>query len=324
MQKVLITARAYGQIREPVEELKKASLEVQEVYGKLTMEDLVALVKEADAAIVGMERMDEAVFSSAPRLKIVARAGVGHDNVDVAAATRHGIVATNVAGVLENAASEMSFALMLALARRIPTCDSVVRAGRWDKIIGWELRGKTLGLLGMGKIGKGVATRAKAFEMNVMAYDLMPDRQFAADHGIVLGTLEEVLSQADFVTLHLPLTPATRSFIGDRELRFMKPTAFLINASRGGVVDEDALCQALTGERLRGAAIDVFEKEPPSNNPLLHMDNVVLSPHVGGSTFESLGQVAAIAARNVIAVLAGNLKDCRFILNPEVTKVRAG
>lgn len=321
-KKVLITARACGVIREPVEDLKRAGFEVKEVYGKLTMEEIISLVSDADAAIVGMEPMNEAVFSAAPRLKIVARAGVGHDNVDIGAATRHGIVATNVAGVLENAASEMTFALMLSLARRIPTCDSVVRGGRWDKIIGWELKGKTLGLLGMGKIGKGVAVRARAFEMRVVAYDAAHDSQFAMDNGIVFGTMEEVLSEADFVSIHLPLTPATRGFIGERELGLMRPTAFLINASRGGVVDEGALCGALTGGRLRGAAIDVFEKEPPSGNPLTALDNVILSPHVGGSTFESLGKVLEIAAQNVISVLTGRIQDCRFILNPEVAKGR--
>ncbi len=223
-------------------------------------------------------------------LKVLGRAGVGVDNIDVDYATRRGIVVLNAPGGNVVSAAEHTFALLLALVRHIAQADASLRGGKWERsrFKGIELHGKTLGLAGAGRIGTEVARRGRAFGMRVIAYDPYLSRERAEQLGIELVTLPDLLDEADVVSVHTPLTDETRRLIGAKELALMKPTAYLVNAARGGVVDEAALAQALEGGKLAGAALDVFEQEPvPANHPLLKLENVVVIPHLGAATREA-------------------------------------
>lgn len=318
-KRIVVTARAYGAIPEAMAIFNESGHEiVTDFSGALTERELLDMIRDAHAVVVGMERITAEVLDEAPHLLAIGRPGVGINTIDLNAATRHGVVVTYAPGALDNAVSEMAIALCFALVRRLIECHHSVSRGEWNKVVGWEVAGKTLGIVGFGSIGKEVAVRANALGMKVLAYDVAPDASFAESHGVELVTLDELLSCSDIVSLHVPLTRGTYRLIGERELSLMKQGAFLVNLSRGGVVDEQALYERLKSRKLAGAAIDVFEHEPPSGSPLLTLDNVVLSPHVGGSTFESLGEVLKITARNVVAVLAGKRVDARFVANPDV------
>jgi D-3-phosphoglycerate dehydrogenase / 2-oxoglutarate reductase len=249
--------------------------------------------------------------ASRGRLKIVARTGVGVDpsRIDLDAAREHEVWVTNNPGVNAAAVAELTFGQMIALARHSVQADRAVKDNRWSdylKFTGVELAGKTLGIVGMGNIGTRVALRARAFEMPL----LVCDPYIPASHVTALGgrwvSLEELFAESDFVTLHCPLNQETRHMIGERQLSRMKPSAYLVNLARGGVVDEDALCRCLSERRIAGAAVDVMEKEPPgADHPLLRLDNVLLSPHIGGSTREATRRGEWGAAEEVVRVLEG-------------------
>ncbi len=288
-------------------------LEVDDRAG-IDASELKAVIGEYDALIVrSRTKVTRAILEAAQRLKVVGRAGVGIDNIDVDSATRQGIVVLNAPGGNVVSASEHTFALMLALVRHVPRADASLRRGEWERkrFQGVELHGKTLGLAGAGRIGSEVAKRARAFEMRVLAHDPYLSRERAEQVGIELVSLAELLERADVVTVHVPLTDETRGMIGAEELAMMKPTAYLINAARGGVVDEKALVQALRAGKLAGAALDVFEEEPlPSDNPLLEFENVVLVPHLGAATREaqtSVGIEICEAVRD--ALMAGDFRS---------------
>lgn len=268
----------------------------------------------ADALIVrSATRVTRQLLAEAPRLKAVGRAGVGVDNVDVAAATDHGIAVFNAPGGNTIAAAELTVALLISVARKIPAAEASVRSGRWDRseFKGVELRGKTLGLIGAGRIGSEVAVRCKAFDMHVIAYDpyLSPTR--AEGLGIEMVGFEDVIHRSDFVSIHVPLTEETRGMIGVDALSQMKRSAFVVNSSRGGVVDEEALAKALHNGDLAGAALDVYETEPlPSDSPLRMAPNLVLTPHLGASTVEAQEGVATEVANKVRLLLeTGNRAD---------------
>ena len=251
----------------------------------------------------------EPVIDAAHCLLAVARAGAGVDNIDLAAATRRGIVVVNAPYGNTVSVAEHTLAMMLALARRIPQGDSALRGGRWAKSCcrGIQVRGKTLGLVGLGSIGTAVARRAQGLEMKVVGYDpfVTPDRATRA--GVEWMTWEDVLRNSDFLSLHLPLNEQTRGLVGRRELALMKESAYLINCARGGLVDEEALASALEAGRLAGAALDVFDEEPPSATPLLRSNRIVVTPHVSGSTEEALRDTAVEVAQQLLDVLAGRM-----------------
>jgi D-3-phosphoglycerate dehydrogenase len=273
-----------------------------------TRADLLLRVATADALIVRSgTQVDAEVFAAGERLRVVGRAGVGVNNIDVDAATRRGVVALNVPDGNTIAACEQTFALMLALARNIPAATASLRAGRWERerFVGVELRGKTLGVVGLGRIGQEVCRRAVAFGMRPVAYDPFVSAEVAEGLGARLAPLAEVIAQADFLTLHTPLTAETRGLIGHRELAAMKRGAILINCARGGLVDEAALEGALREGRLGGAGLDVFTHEPPGEHPLLALPNVVATPHLGASTREAQEVSATLVARYVCDALAG-------------------
>ncbi|MGC8666752.1 MAG: phosphoglycerate dehydrogenase [Chthonomonadales bacterium] len=275
----------------------------------LKPEELEAIIGEYDALAVRSEtKVTARIIQAANRLKIIGRAGVGVDNIDVRAATERGILVVNSPEGNTIAAAELTIAMILALARRIPQADASVRAGRWErkKFLGAELYGKTLGVIGLGKIGGEVARRARAFEMSVIAYDPYANEHKASEIGATLVSLEEIYAQSDFITLHVPLNDETRGMIGAEQLAKMKPGVRIINCARGGLIDENALADAIRSGRVAGAALDVFAKEPIApDNPLLTLPQNVLTPHLGASTAEAQENVAIDIAEQIADVLAG-------------------
>lgn len=275
--------------------------------------DLLELVAGADAVLTLLgDRVDDELFHAAgPQLRCVANVAVGYDNVDVAAAERRGVVVTNTPGVLDDATADLTMALILAATRRIAEGDRLVRSGRdwnWGMhfMLGSSLQGKRLGIVGLGGIGKWVAQRARAFGMEIAYHQRNPaPAEVEAALGAKRLPLDELLAEADVVSLHCPLTPETRHLIGAAELAAMKPSAVLVNTARGPVVDETALAEALAEGRIAAAGLDVYEREPRVEPRLLDLDNVVLSPHLGSATVETRTAMAELAARNAISVLSG-------------------
>ena len=286
------------------------------VVSKLQEDELIRRIPEFDALVVRSEtRVTASILEAGRRLRVVGRAGVGVDNIDVPTATRRGIVVVNAPRGNIIAAAEHSIALLFALARWVPQADASVRRGEWtrSKFLGTEIRGKTLGVIGLGNVGSEVAKRAHGLEMEVIAYDPVVSVDRAELFNVELVTLNELLKRSDFVTVHIPLVEANRNLIGASELALMKLTARLINTSRGGIVDEVALYEALKAERIAAAASDVFEHEPAGENPLFTLTNFVATPHIAASTAEAQVSVAFDVAEEVAAVLAGDLP--RYAVN---------
>jgi D-3-phosphoglycerate dehydrogenase len=279
-----------------------------DVRTDLDSEGLIQVIGEYDALVVrSRTQVTAGVIEAGDRLQVIGRAGVGTDNIDVDAATERGILVVNAPDGNTIAAAEHTIAMMMAMTRHIPQADASLRAGKWDRrhFMGVEVTGKTLGVVGMGRIGYEVARRARGLQMRVLAYDPYISRAHAERLGVTVCSLDELLAQADFITLHVPLTAATHNLIGELELALVKPTARLVNCSRGGVVDEDALANALEAGRLAGAALDVFAHEPPLGSPLLESSKVVVTPHLGASTVEAQVAVAVEVAQQVLEVLMG-------------------
>ena len=285
--------------------------------------DLLEAVAGVDGLLAMItDGVDAELMDRAPRLRVVSNMAVGYNNIDVAAATARGIVVTNTPGILTEATAELAFALILASARRVVDLDRRTRAGEWTcwaplLFLSREVSGKMLGIVGLGRIGRAVARRAKAFGMEVLYHNRV--RLEAAeeqDLGVVYAEKDELLGKADFVSLHVPLSDETRHFIGRRELGIMKPTSYLVNTSRGPVVDEGALVEALREKRIEGAGLDVYENEPVLAPGLTSLDNVVLMPHVGSATVETRMKMAHMAAENLLAGLRGERPA--HVVNPEV------
>jgi len=272
----------------------------------LASADLVRLLPGVDGFIAGLDGIDRAALQAADRLKVIARYGVGVDNVDLATAREKGIVVTNTPGANSVSVAELTVGLLLSLARRIPEAASAARKGEWPRLSGLTLEGKTVGLLGLGAIGKQVARRLSGFDCRLLAYDPVADAEFAAQNRVILLPLEEVLSQADFVSLHMPLLPETRGLVNTEFIQKMKSGAYLINTARGELVDEAALVTAIMDRRLRGAALDVFSQEPPRpDNPLLSLPEVIVTPHCGSHTDGATDAMGWMALHDCLAVLCG-------------------
>jgi len=289
--------------------LRRAGIEADHRPG-ISGNDLLKAVADIEGIVVRSDtRITEEVMRKAPKLRVVGRAGAGVDNVDVAAATKRGIVVMNAPGENTISAAEHTLSLLLALARQIPRADRSMRAGRWDRgqILGVELCGKTLGVLGLGKVGREVAARARAFGMDVIGYDPVLSEEVAARLGVTPVPIRAVYERSDFITLHLPLSDATRHLIGADELSRCKKGVRILNVARGGIIDETALHGALVSGHVAGAALDVFENEPPAGSPLLSLDTVILTPHLGASTQEAQEKVAVRIAEQIAAYLKDNL-----------------
>ena len=295
----------------------------------LSPDELIAIIGDYDALVVRSEtKVTERVIEAGRNLKVVARAGIGVDNIDLDAATRAGIAVVNAPIGNTVAAAEHTMALMLALARNVPQAYASMKEGQWQRsaFMGIEVRNKTLGIIGLGRVGSEVARRAASFGMRLIAFDPFVAPDFAARLGVATMPLEAVLAQADFITLHTPLTPGTTRLISGPQLAMMKPGARLINVARGELIDEDALLAALENDQLAGVALDVFTNEPPGDLPLLRHPKLMATPHLGASTQEAQREVAIEAAEQVIAVLNGqparNTVNAPFV-SPEVHAILA-
>ncbi len=317
--KVLITARSFG-MGDPwaKEALSRMGCLVEVVSRdvRFTEQSLMNALGDVDAIIVGSDPLSGKVIGAAPHLKVVSKHGTGVDNIDIAACSARGIVVTNVPGVNNESVADLTMGFIICLARSIIQADVSVRSGGWKRFIGIELSGKVLGLIGFGAIGRAVARRALAFGMKVKCYDPLLKNDDAHGVGVTPTTLEDVLQTADFVSLHVPLNDTTRGMLDGKRLCLMKPSAFLINTSRGEVLDEHALYEQLATGRLAGAALDVFTHEPPSGSPLLKLSNVICTPHYAAYTNEALSRMDKISVENVCAAIRGGKPE--YVVNPEV------
>ena len=275
--------------------------------------ELKSLLADCDGYIAGLDQVTEEALSDCPKLKVISRYGAGYDRVDLAAAGAKGIKVTNTPGVNAEAVGELTFGLILAAARKIPYLDRSTREGGWERSTGMELFGKTIGILGLGAIGKVVARCAQGFGMKVMAYDPFINPDYCSEHDIVSGTFEEVISKANVISLHLPLLETTRHMIDAAASGKMQQGVILVNASRGGIIDEDAAYEALKSGKLAGLGLDAFETEPPKNSRLFEFPQVVATPHTGAHTKEATDNMARVSIQNLIDVLSG--KECPFTVN---------
>ena len=311
--KILITD---GLEAEAVETLRSAhEVEVAEVDAKQLLESIPAV----HALIVrSRTKVTKEVLGRGTNLKVVGRAGVGVDNIDVAEATARKVVVVNAPTASSVSVAELAIGHMISLCRHLAAADRSVKEGKWEKkrFEGRELHGKVLGLVGSGRIGAEVARRAEAFGMRVIAFDPYLPPEAAAKAGITLVDEDRLLQEADVVSIHAALTPETRGMIGAQELSLMKHTAILVNCARGGILQEAALAEALKAGSIAGAALDVFEKEPPTATPLLSAPNVVFTPHLGASTHEAQARAGSVIADQVLAALAGEKPE--FVVNPAI------
>jgi len=304
----------------PMEKLKKEGVNIIDMRGSgIDDPKFIEALKDVDAVLCGNDLLvNDAMLDMAPRLKAVAKMGVGLDTVDIKAASNHNAIVFNTPGANNQAVADHTFGLILSLARKIVFCDQSLRNKRWEhtKIMGIEIWQKTIGLIGLGAIGRCVALRAKGFQMKVVAYDPFWPEEFAGEHGVEKMEIVDLLKVSDIVSLHLPLTAENRGMINKKTLQSMKPTALLINAARGEIVKEKDLYNALKDNVIAGAGLDVFENEPPTNSPLLTLDNVVMTPHIAAFTHDAMNNMCTGIADQLIEYAKGNKPA--HIVNPEV------
>lgn len=305
------------QLGEIPRRLREAGLELRLGAGRRSTPtaDVIASLEGASAVIAGQEPYTAAVFDACPTLRLVVRFGVGFDAVDVAAATDRGVLVATIPGTTDPGVADHTFGLMIDLAHGISRADRAMRRGEWEPQRGLDVCKATIGIVGLGRIGKAVARRARGFEMRLIAHEPYPDTAFVADYGVELSELDDLLRDGDFVTLHLPSMPETEGIIDASKLALMKPTAFLINAARGNLIDEDALYQALRGGRIAGAGIDAWSSEPMTDARWADLDNVVMTPHSAPNTHGVWSASGAMATDIVLMVLAG--EQPAQLLNPE-------
>ena len=312
MNRVLITSRSFGQVsEEPLNLLLEDGIVVDRVNepGLLNEDKFKTLIVPYDGIIIGADMMTAAVLKDASQLKIVCKHGTGVDNIDLKAAREQGIQVTNVPGMNANAVADMAFGLMIDVARKLSYAARRVRDGNWERIIGTDVCGKTIGIIGFGAVGRCVAKRALGFGMRILVFDpvlkVLP-QEFDNCEKVAL---EELLSVADFVTVHAPLSANTKYFINATRMKQMKKGGILINTSRGGIVDETALYEAILCGHLAGAGLDVLEHEPAIGNPLLELDSVTIVPHIASYSVEAINAVSMVCARNIVAALRGLTPD---------------
>ncbi|TSB48399.1 phosphoglycerate dehydrogenase [Alkalicoccobacillus porphyridii] len=302
--KVICTSPSFAKYsNQPIDRLKEAGIELIRVPADIDQDTFIEAAADADAAIVAFNEINESVLSKLPKLKIISKHGVGVDNIDLEATKKYGVLVTNVPNANKHAVADYSFSLLLSLARLIPYGNQKTKAGEWPHLFGSDIHSKTLGIIGLGAIGKEVAKRSTGFQMNVLAYDPYIDETYAKENQIQSVDLETLLKESDFVTLHMPLIEQTRHLLNANRLNMMKETAFLVNASRGGIIDESALYDALLNKQIAGAALDVFENEPVKESPLYSLDNFVAMPHVAGYTPGAINILSEVCVDNIVSVL---------------------
>lgn len=306
MEKILATPRSFGKAsREPIELLEKAGYEViLNPVGKiLDEEEMKTYIADVVGIVIGVDPLNAAVLDCAKNLKAISKYGVGTDNIDLEKAKALQIPVTITAGANSNAVADYAFALMMACARRVTEINAKCKQKEWKKITTTDVYGKTIGILGLGAIGKGVAKRAQGFGMKVLAYDVFWNDEYAKANEITYATPEEIYKTCDFISLHLPLTPETKNMIGYEQFCMMKPTTVFVNTARGGIVDEDALVRALKEGKIYGAGVDAFSSEPPANEELYTLDNLIMGSHCAASTTGAVEAMGLMAAKNLLKSL---------------------
>ena len=306
--KILVTPTSFGPGAQLAPKDKLLDFADEIVYNPhprpLAEDELIPLLDGCDGYLAGLDFITEKVLLNAKSLRVISRYGTGCDRVDLDAAKKCGILVANTPGANADAVADLTIGMMLVIARAIPMLDRATKQGEWLRRTGIELGGKTLGLLGFGMIGKKTARRAAGFGMDVVAYDPYFDEVYAKENDVSFNTLEQILNGSDFISLHLPLTDSTKNVINSESIKSMKPGAVIINTSRGGLIDEDALYHALESGHLGGAALDAYESEPPdASRPLYQLSNVVTTPHTGAHTAEAALNMASMAVDNLIEVL---------------------
>ena len=303
MKKILITPRSFGKTDKSVFNIiKNAGYEpVINPYGQiLTKEQMLENIKDIEGIIVGVDPLDKDVIDAAPNLKAIAKYGVGTDNIDVKYAKFKGIPVSITAGANTNAVADYAFALMLAVARKVTLINDMCHKKNWTKVIGADIYGKSLGVIGLGAIGKGVAKRSVGFDMKVYSYDLFWDDEYAKNNNIEYATPQKIFETCDFISLHLPLTEETRNIVNDAALSSMKPNCILINTARGGLIDESALITALKNGTILGAGLDVFNSEPPEDPEIYKLENLIMGSHCSASTNGASEQMSYLSATHLI------------------------
>ncbi|MEK3952063.1 MULTISPECIES: 2-hydroxyacid dehydrogenase [unclassified Psychrobacillus] len=319
MKKIYITRKLPEEIIEPLRKKFDVQMWHSETIG-MTNEEIITNAKDAYALWTMLsDNIDRTLIESLPNLKVISNFAVGYNNIDIEAAKDRSIVVTNTPGVLTETTADLAFALLLATARRITEVEQEIRSGNWDswspmQYTGMDVFGATLGIVGMGRIGEAVARRAKGFDMNVLYHNRSRKLDAEETYGFTYAELDELLKQSDFVILLTPLTPETKGLIGERELNMMKETAAIINVARGGIVDEQALYEALASKKIWAAGLDVFEQEPvPVDHPLLTLPNVTVSPHIGSASIRTRQAMMQMNAKDIEAVLENREPQNRIL-----------
>jgi phosphoglycerate dehydrogenase-like enzyme len=318
---VLATARAFwvsGEAAKAALSENGVQLRFSPTAGPLPEDLLITELQGCDAVIASMDPFNDRTLSACPQLKLVARCGVGIDAIDLGAATRHGVLVTNTPGAMNEAVADYTFGLILAVARRLPESDALMRSGGWGEFRGAAVHGKTLGLIGFGMIGEAVARRSIGFDMPLLIHDpWKADEAAARWPSARFVDLDTLLAESDFVSLHAPNTPETRGMVNDAVFARMKPSAYFINTARGALVEDAALLRALENRTIAGAAVDVYSQEPlPADHPLRHAPNCVLTPHNAFNTVESAERMNSLCAESVLMCMQHRVPP--FVCNPEV------
>lgn len=307
--KILIASRSFSKFsNEPQKYLKEngCDLDWNDQDRPYKENELVNIISKYDGVIVGVDEITKEVIRVGKNLKVIAKNGVGVDNIDLPAASKAGIYVVNAPGTNCNSVADLTLALMLALSREISIIDRITKKGLWKRKVGRELWEKKVGIIGTGKIGQGVAKRALGFNCKILAYDIREDKAFAKKYGIKYFDMDYVLKNSDYLTIHVPFNEHTKNLIDIKEFELMKETAFLVNTSRGGIVNESALYIALRNKLIEGAACDVFSEESPKQNPLFELDNFIATSHIGAFTYESNYNTGMTIAKDIVKVLKGN------------------
>jgi glyoxylate reductase len=323
--KILVTRQLFPQAMEILYEKCDIDLFDKE-DDPIPRELLLEKIQSAEGLLCLLtDKIDKEILEKGKNLKVVSNCAVGYNNIDVNEATKRGIYVTNTPGILTETTADLAFALMMAVGRRVVEGDKNIREKKWvhawslKMFIGGDIYGKTLGIIGLGRIGEAMVKRAKGFDMKIVYYNPTRREDLEKKYSVQYTSLDELLSKSDFVTLHVPLNDKTNHMIGREQLAKMKKTAYLINTSRGPVVDEQALYEALSSKKIAGAALDVYEKEPiDPANPLIKLDNIVMTPHIASASIDTRTAMTVMAAKNLVAVLSGN--DPPNPVNPEIKK----
>ena len=314
--KVLVTARSFGSADDKAQKLlEENGFQVKKLVATdgPILEQLKTEIVDADAVIAGLEEYTEELLALAKKLKVISRYGVGYDKVDTKAAREKGIAVTITPGANGDSVADMAVALMLAAARNVSFMDNSIKDGHQQRPTGVEMFGKTLGVVGAGRIGKGVARRCKGFSMDVLCYDTYQDEAFVAETGARYVDFETIVKDSDFITIHSPLNDETTHMFNDETFKKMKSKAVIVNTARGGIIDEEALFHALKEGEIGGAGLDATVEEPPYNSPLLGLHNCTITPHAGAATYEASSKMGLMAAQNILDIFKKGA--CTFTVN---------